>query len=173
MNDRSEVVACIGLGANLGDPAATLCAALQRLAVLPQTRLIRASRLYRTPAWGVLAQPAFVNAVATVRTILPAQDLLRTMLAIERDFGRERAADGSDRWGPRSLDLDLLLYGEARIDIAGLQVPHPHMHRRAFVLVPLCEIEPEACIPGHGVAHKVLAALAEQDVREVEPLPDR
>jgi 2-amino-4-hydroxy-6-hydroxymethyldihydropteridine diphosphokinase len=173
MNDRSEVVACIGLGANLGDPAATLRAALQRLAVLPQTRLIRASRLYRTPAWGVLEQPAFVNAVAMLRTILPAHDLLRTMLAIERDFGRERAVDGSDRWGPRSLDLDLLLYGDARIDVVGLQVPHPHMHRRAFVLVPLCEIAPEARIPGCGAAREALAALTEQDLREVEPLSDQ
>jgi 2-amino-4-hydroxy-6-hydroxymethyldihydropteridine diphosphokinase len=167
-----EVVAYVGLGANLGEPAQTLRTAFQQLDALPLTRLTAASRLYRTPAWGVLDQPDFVNAVAQLRTALPAQDLLRALLAVERDFGRQRAADGSDRWGPRSLDLDVLLYGEARIDETGLHVPHPQMHRRAFVLVPLCEIAPDAMIPGIGRVCEVAAAFTEAEGGSCEALPE-
>lgn len=166
----SAVRAYVGLGANLGDAAATLKAALERLGGLPQTQLRTASRLYRTPAWGLRDQPDFVNAVAIVRTGLPAPELLRALLAIERDFGRQRAADGSDRWGPRSLDLDLLLYGDAVIDMPGLQVPHPQLHCRAFVLVPLCAMTPELEIPGLGWANDLLEALGEDEVAGVRPL---
>ncbi len=167
-----EVVAYVGLGANLGDPAQTLRTAFRRLDALPQSRLTAVSRLYRTPAWGVLDQPDFVNAVAQLRTALSAQELLRALLAVERDFGRRRAADGSDRWGPRSLDLDVLLYGEARIDEVGLHVPHPQMHRRAFVLVPLCEIAPDATIPGIGRVREVAAAFADAEGGSCEALPE-
>jgi 2-amino-4-hydroxy-6-hydroxymethyldihydropteridine diphosphokinase len=166
----SAVQACIGLGANLGNAAASLTAAFERLGGLPQTQLLAASRLYRTPAWGLRDQPDFVNAAALVRTQLPAPELLRALLAIERDFGRQRAADGSDRWGPRSLDLDLLLYGDAVIDMPGLQVPHPQLHRRAFVLVPLCAIAPDLAIPGLGRAHDLLAALGGDEVAGVQLL---
>jgi 2-amino-4-hydroxy-6-hydroxymethyldihydropteridine diphosphokinase len=166
-----EVVAYIGLGANLGDAAATLGAAFDRLAVLPHTQLDALSGLYRTPAWGLRDQPDFVNAVAALSTTLAPHALLQALFAIESDFGRRRAADGSDRWGPRSLDLDVLLYGEAQIDDSELQVPHPQMHRRAFVLVPLCEIAPQVEIPGHGHACAVLAGLAADEVAGVERLP--
>jgi len=153
------VCAHVGLGANLGDAAATLRRALQALEALPQTRLRRASRLYRTPAWGVTDQPDFVNAVAGIETALSPRALLDALLGMERAFGRVRAADGSDRWGPRSLDLDILLYADARIDVPGLQLPHPQMHRRAFVLVPLLEIAPALSIPGIGPAAPLLAGL--------------
>jgi 2-amino-4-hydroxy-6-hydroxymethyldihydropteridine diphosphokinase len=158
------VVACIGLGGNLGDAAATLRAAQQALDGLPLTRLLRASRLYRTPAWGKTEQPDFVNAAVLLETHLPARGLLDGLLAIERDFGRTRAADGSDRWGARTLDLDLLLYGQDQIDEPGLHVPHPHLHERAFALMPLVEIAPDAVIPGRGLARAALATMATDDI---------
>ena len=158
------VVACIGLGGNLGDAAATLRAAQEALGDLPMGRLLRASRLYRTPAWGKTEQPDFVNAAVMIETSLPARELLDGLLMIERDFGRIRAADGSDRWGARTLDLDLLLYGDVEIDEPGLHVPHPHLHERAFALLPLVEIAPDAVIPGRGLARVALAAMATDDI---------
>jgi 2-amino-4-hydroxy-6-hydroxymethyldihydropteridine diphosphokinase len=141
-------LACIGLGANLGDAAQTLRDAFQALAVLPQTTLRARSQLYRTPAWGNEDQPAFVNAAAVLDTALPAPALLEALLEIERQFGRVR--DPAVHWGPRALDLDVLLYGEEIIDLPQLQVPHPYLHARAFALLPLAEIAPDATIPGHG-----------------------
>ena len=159
----AAVLACIGLGGNVGDSVATLRAALLELDVLPCTRRVRASRLYRTPAWGVLEQADFVNAAALLDTTLAARDLLDALLGIERAFGRERG----DRWGPRVLDLDLLLYGDAIIDEAGLRVPHPHLHERAFALLPLLEVDPEAIIPGRGRARDALAVLAYEGIQAV------
>lgn len=141
-------LACIGLGANLGDAAQTLRDAFQALASLPQTSLRARSQLYRTPAWGNEDQPAFVNAAAVLDTALPAPALLEALLEIERQFGRVR--DPVVHWGPRALDLDVLLYGEEVIDLPQLQVPHPYLHARAFALLPLAEIAPDATIPGHG-----------------------
>ncbi|RDZ28865.1 2-amino-4-hydroxy-6-hydroxymethyldihydropteridine diphosphokinase [Lysobacter silvisoli] len=157
--------ACVGLGSNLGDSAAAIRAAFVALAQLPRTRLLRASSLYRTPAWGVTAQPDFVNAAALLHTELEPLALLQALLAIERAAGRERRQDGRDRWGPRTLDLDLLLYGRRRIDLPGLHVPHPHLHERAFALLPLLEIDPEADIPGIGPARRALAALDSGDIQ--------
>ena len=159
-------LAAIGLGANLGDAAATLREAIAELARLPRTELLRASRLYRTPAWGVTEQPDFINAVALVETTLSPRDLLDALLAIERSFGRTRL-DG-ERWGPRTLDLDLLLHGDAMIDEPGLRVPHPHLHERAFALLPLAEIAPEVEIPGIGMVGKLAAGMA---VDGIEALP--
>ena len=141
-------VAAVGLGGNLGDVAATLHEALHALDGLPGTRLARASRLYRTPAWGNTAQPDFVNAAALLETQLDVRDLLDALLDIERRFGRDR--EHGERWGPRTLDLDLLLYGDAVIDEPGLRVPHPHLHERAFALLPLAEIAAELRVPGLG-----------------------
>ena len=126
-------LAAVGLGANLGAAACTLEQAFAELGRLPRSRLLRASRLYRTRAWGRTDQPDFINAVALVETELAAPDLLQALLAIERGFGRERPA--GERWGPRTLDLDLLLFGDAVIDQPGLRVPHPHLHERAFALL--------------------------------------
>ncbi|UHQ18629.1 2-amino-4-hydroxy-6-hydroxymethyldihydropteridine diphosphokinase [Lysobacter sp. KIS68-7] len=157
--------ACIGLGANLGDAVATVQAALQALDALPRTRLVKASRLYRTPAWGKTDQPAFVNAAALLETALDARTLLDAMLGVERDFGRERA--DVERWSARTLDLDLLLYGDAVIDEPGLHVPHPHLHERAFALVPLVEIAPDLVIPGHGRASDLVAAMVTGDIHAI------
>ncbi|MBB5876551.1 2-amino-4-hydroxy-6-hydroxymethyldihydropteridine diphosphokinase [Xanthomonas sp. 3498] len=150
---ETPVQACIGLGGNLGDAAATLRAALAALDTLPQTRLLRASQLYRSPAWGREDQPDFINAAALVATTLPAPVLLQSLLDLESRHGRQRLP--GERWGPRTLDLDLLLYAEAVIDLPGLQVPHPFLHQRAFVLLPLAEIAAEAVVPGHGTVRDV------------------
>lgn len=149
--------AYLGLGGNLGDPAATLRAAIRALDSLPGTRLLAASRLYRTPAWGRTDQPAFVNAAAAVETALSPEALLEALLGLERQFGRERL--DAERWGPRTLDLDVLLIGDQVIDQPHLRVPHPHLHERAFALLPLAEIAPMATIPGHGTVQAVLAGM--------------
>ena len=168
MNERI-VLASVGLGGNLGDAATTIANAFDALAGLPKTRLLRRSRLYRTPAWGMTAQPDFVNAAAIIATGLSASDLLMQLLRIERQAGRDRSAP-SERWGPRVLDLDLLLYGDATIAQDGLRIPHPHLHERAFVLVPLAEIAPDAIVPGRG---RVDALLANIDREGIQPLEGR
>ena len=159
-------LAAVGLGANLGDVARSVRDAIDALGQLPGTRLVQASRLYRTPAWGVTAQPDFINAVALLDTGLSARALLEALLDIERVHGRVRV-DG-ERWGPRTLDLDLLLHGDAIIDEAGLRVPHPHLHERAFALLPLLDAWPDAVITGIGPARECAAAMA---VDGIEPLP--
>lgn len=158
-------IAYVGLGGNLGRAEDTLPLAFPRLQHLPSTRLRRVSRLYRTPAWGLRDQPDFVNAVAELETALSPHALLDALLAIEHEFGRRRAADGSDRWGPRVLDLDILLYGRCVIDEPGLRLPHPHLHERAFALVPLLELVGDYDIPGHGSARAALAAIADEGIQ--------
>ncbi|MEY5101053.1 MAG: hypothetical protein RJA36_3772 [Pseudomonadota bacterium] len=135
---RPAVRAYIALGANLGDARAAVRDALAALGQLPQTRLLRASALYRTAPWEA-SGPDFINAVAEVETTLSAPGLLRALQALELEAGRQRPY----RNAPRTLDLDLLLYGDARIESAELTVPHPRMRERAFVLVPLAEIAPQ------------------------------
>ncbi len=157
------VIAYVGLGANLGDAAAILRQAGQALAPLSDRGALRLSRLYRTPAWGMQEQPDFINAVAALSTALVPRELLDALLAIERQHGRDRERE--QRWGPRTLDLDLLLYGDDVIDEPGLQVPHPRLHERGFVLVPLLEIAPDIRIPGHGAARDCALALDLSNIR--------
>ncbi len=164
---NAPTIACVGLGGNVGDAAATLREAIAALDALPETRLLRASRLYRTPAWGHREQADFVNAAARLETRLDARGLLDALLEVERQFGRDRG-EAHERWGPRTLDLDLLLFGEAVIDEPGLRVPHPHLHERAFALVPLAEIAPDAAIPGRGTVRSVAADVAADGI---EALP--
>ncbi|GAB3353306.1 2-amino-4-hydroxy-6-hydroxymethyldihydropteridine diphosphokinase [Lysobacter tyrosinilyticus] len=159
---NTKTIALVGLGGNLGDAAATLRDAFKELDALPRTRLLRASKLYRSRAWGRTDQPDFINAVAMLETGLDARELLDAMLEIEHHAGRERHAD--ERWGPRTLDLDLLLFGDAVIVEPGLHVPHPHLHERSFALVPLVEIAPDAMIPGIGSARAALAAMEPSDI---------
>ena len=137
----------VGLGSNLGDPRAQVERASRALASLPKTRLMQSSRLYRSAPWGRADQPEFVNAVVALQTELTPRELLEALLAIERAAGRARDAT---RWGPRVLDLDILVFGDRLIDEPGLHVPHPHLHERAFVLLPLAEIAPHLIVPGHG-----------------------
>jgi 2-amino-4-hydroxy-6-hydroxymethyldihydropteridine diphosphokinase len=136
------------------------------LAHLPATRLLRASRLYRTPAWGLEQQPDFINGVVALETSLAPRELLDALLRVEREFGRER--DDELRWGPRSLDLDLLLHGDAVVEQAGLRLPHPHLHERAFALVPLLEIAADILIPGQGSARDALSRLETSAIEAIE-----
>jgi len=147
----------IGLGGNLGPVEATLRAAVEAIAALPGTTLGACSSLYRTRPWGVSTQPDFLNAVVMIETALSPLDLLHALMHIEYLHGRDR--NGEFRWGPRMLDLDILLYGEGAFDLPGLRVPHPRLHQRAFALVPLLEIAPESVIPGIGLASDALLAL--------------
>jgi 2-amino-4-hydroxy-6-hydroxymethyldihydropteridine diphosphokinase len=152
--------AYVALGANLGDPAATVRAAFTALSALPTSRLVQASSLYRTAPVGFAGQPDFVNAVAELATGLEPEALLAALLTIEQDFGRRRG----EKNGPRTLDLDLLLYGDRQIERPGLTLPHPRMHLRAFVLMPLAEIAPQLAIPGRGSVAAWLPAVANQGI---------
>ena len=156
--------AFIGLGANLGDPREQVRAALEALGGIPATRLLKRSSLYRTAPVGHAAQPDFVNAVALVETALAPRALLEALLDIERRFGRTRSFANA----PRTLDLDLLLYDAQRVREPGLEVPHPRMHERAFVLRPLAEIAPDTEIPGRGTLAPLLAAVAGQAAEKLE-----
>ncbi|MEO7392552.1 MAG: 2-amino-4-hydroxy-6-hydroxymethyldihydropteridine diphosphokinase [Ramlibacter sp.] len=150
---RDEVTAYVALGANLGKPAQAVCDALLLLEGLPQTRLVRHSSLFRSAPVDS-SGPDYVNAVAELATRITAPELLDRLQAIEQAAGRERPFPNA----PRTLDLDLLLFGSASIDSARLQVPHPRMTERAFVLVPLAEIAP------HSVAVEQLDAVSHQRV---------
>ncbi len=152
---RAPLLAYVGLGSNLDDPASQLRAAMRALDRIAQTRVRRASHLYRTPPWGRTDQPEFVNAVVELETALTPQALLSALQVIERAAGRERI----ERWGPRVLDLDLLLHGEATCDAPGLCLPHPHLHQRAFVLLPLSELAPDLSVPGRGTVRCLLATV--------------
>ncbi len=156
-------VAFVGLGSNLGDPASQLRAALAALSALRAVHIAAVSSLYRSAPMGNADQPDFVNAVARLSTGLAPRELLCALLDIERGLGRER----SFRNAPRTLDLDLLLYDADTIDEPGLSVPHPRMHERAFVLVPLVEIAPECEIPGKGRAAALLDLCADQTIERL------
>lgn len=145
--------AFIGIGSNLDGPAAQVRRALEELAALPDTRLERASALYRTPPLGPPAQPDYINAVARLVTGLAPHPLLDALQAIEQAHGRVRG----ERWGPRTLDLDLLVYDAVRIADDRLTVPHPGIGERSFVLTPLAEIAPDWDVPGLGPAAAALA----------------
>ncbi len=145
----------VALGANLGEPAAQLQAALQAMASLPQTQVKKVSSLYRSAAIGPTGQPDYCNAVAELETALEPQPLLDALLAIEDAAGRLRG----ERWGARVLDLDLLLYGQVVCSTIKLTLPHPEMALRDFVLLPLTEIAPDVKVPLLGRARDLLARL--------------
>jgi 2-amino-4-hydroxy-6-hydroxymethyldihydropteridine diphosphokinase len=154
----------VGLGGNIGEARQTLLGAIAALGDVTGTTLVRASSLWRTAPQGHTGQPDFINAVAALDTSLAPRALLDALLAIERRFGRERSFANA----PRTLDLDLLLHGDAIIDEPGLVVPHPRMHQRAFVLAPLVEIAPDCVIPGHGRAADCLARINDQPIAKLE-----
>jgi len=151
------VDACVGLGSNVGDRRAHLQAARDAMAALPGTALIAFSSVHETEPVGVSGQGLYLNAAARLRTELDSRDLLEALMSIERAEGRQRSA-GAQRWGPRTLDLDLLLYGDRVIEGPGLIVPHPRMHQRAFVLAPLSEVAPEMRHPVLDMSIEELAA---------------
>jgi 2-amino-4-hydroxy-6-hydroxymethyldihydropteridine diphosphokinase len=157
------MIAYVGIGANLGDARANVADAVERLAALPHSRLLRASSSYRTAPIDSSGDD-YINAVACLDTDLPAPALLDALQAIEQAHGRERPY----RNAPRTLDLDLLLYGDQVIGTPMLTVPHPRMLDRAFVLAPLLEIAPDAHIPGRGPAREFAAAVAGQDITKLD-----
>jgi 2-amino-4-hydroxy-6-hydroxymethyldihydropteridine diphosphokinase len=159
------VTAYIGLGANLEDPAAQVELAMDELARLPESRLVARSSLYGSAPVGYAEQPDFINAVAEIETRLSPRALLGALLDIEHHHGRNRTF----RNAPRTLDLDLLLYDAAHFHEEGLTLPHPRMHERAFVLLPLLEIAPALLIPGLGRADNLLALCGDQSVQRHEP----
>ncbi len=159
--------AYIGLGSNLEDPIEQLRAGIAALARLPETALERCSSFYLSAPIGRLDQPDFINAVCRVRTALAPAVLLRRLLAIEAGRGRSRAVSG----GPRTLDLDLLLYGDRTVRQPGLTLPHPRLHERAFVLYPLHELAPDLAIPGRGALADLLPACAGQKIEKLMRTP--
>ena len=156
--------ALLGLGGNVGDVRATLARAVAMFADGKDVKLRYASSHYRTPPWGVLNQPRFINMAISVDTELAPRELLQRAMNVEASFGRDRS---QGRWGPRTLDIDLLSYGDLVIEEPGLILPHPRMFERAFVLVPLNEIVPGRVVAGHDIKD----ALAQLDDRGIERLP--
>ncbi|HEV7256919.1 MAG TPA: 2-amino-4-hydroxy-6-hydroxymethyldihydropteridine diphosphokinase [Bosea sp. (in: a-proteobacteria)] len=149
----------LGLGGNLGDPLEAFAKTLRALTDHPAVTLRSSSSVYRTKPWGLLDQPDFLNMAALLSTDLDEVELLNLCVELELASGRERG----ERWGPRTLDIDILTFGDLVTDRPRLQLPHPRIAKRAFVLVPLAEIAPELVIDGHSVA-SLMAALETDDV---------
>jgi 2-amino-4-hydroxy-6-hydroxymethyldihydropteridine diphosphokinase len=158
-------VAVLGLGGNIGDTRQLLAAAVEALAAHLEIAVQAVSALYETPPWGKTDQPPFLNAAVRIETTLAPRGLLDAILEIERRLGRERL----QRWGPRTVDIDILLYGEEPIDEPGLHVPHPHLHERAFALAPLVDVMPEAEFSGRRAIEWLALADASGMVRLAEP----
>lgn len=156
------VLAYVGIGSNLGDARGHVQRAILRLAQLPDTRLSGQSSLFRTAPVDAGGDD-YINAVACVETLLPAQQLLEQLQAIEQDFGRERPF----RNAPRTLDLDILLYGQQKISTDSLTVPHPRLTERAFALIPLLQLDPLIAVPGKGPAHSFVPGVAGQAIQKV------
>ncbi len=160
-----SVRAFIGIGSNLDDPAWQVRTAIEQLKALPSVAFAAASSLYRNPPMGPVEQPDYVNAVAAMDTALSASALLAELQRLEAAAGRQR---NGLRWGPRPLDLDLLLYGDEIIRTEALSVPHPGIPERAFVLYPLAEIAPDAVVPGMGAVGDLLAAVSDDALEVLE-----
>ena len=161
------VVAYVGIGSNVGEPVERVTRARDGLTRLPQTTLRRCSSFYRNPPMGPVEQPHFINAVAEIVTGMGARRLLGFLQEIETAHGRVRER----HWGPRTLDLDLLLYGDHLQDDPELTLPHPGIATRAFVLVPLAEIAPTVTVPGLGTAQELRDALPPASVAALERIP--
>ncbi len=155
----------IALGANLGDPVVTVTAAILALRTLPRTEFVAASSLYRTAPVGLRHQPDFINAVVELTAVSSAAALLESLFALEERFGRRRSVKNA----PRTLDLDLLLFGDEISADPQLTLPHPRLHQRAFVLAPLAEIAPHLVIPGRGGVGDLLLRCADQQIEKLLP----
>lgn len=159
--------AWIGLGGNHQESASLMRRAVSLLEKHNEISVLRISGMYQSAPWGVAAQADFINAVAELNTSLQPEELLRVLQDIENRLGRERSGP---RWGPRCIDLDLLTYQDLMMNTGPLQLPHPRMHLRAFVLVPILELEPGFLIPGIGEARVELEKLGRQEIESVQPL---
>ena len=156
--------AFLGLGSNLGDRGSSIREAVDRLDKLSGTRVVKVSSLYETAPVGYEEQPDFLNAVVQVQTELSPTELLRAVLGIEHDMGRVRSL----RWGPRVIDIDILLYDNVTIRTADVEIPHPRMAERAFVIAPLAEIAPDIRLPDGRTPPEVLGDLGHQRVQRIE-----
>ncbi len=159
----------IALGGNVGDVRATFVRAIPAICDVTQGRLPARSSDYATPPWGDEEQPPFVNACIEVETSLPPHELLPALQGVEKSFGRDRARER--RWGPRTLDLDLLAYGDLDLDSPDLTLPHPRLFERAFVLVPLAEIAPDRVIAGRAI-RQALEAVPTGGIERLPPPPE-
>lgn len=159
--------ACIALGANIGEPLRQVEAGFAALAALPETRLMMRSSLYRSAPVGYADQPDFINAVAVIETLLEPHALLDALLAIERAHGRVREFANA----PRTLDLDIVLYGDTVMHDAGLTIPHARMLERAFVMVPLAEVAPEMKVPGRGLVRELAAHVDAGSIAQLQRIP--
>jgi 2-amino-4-hydroxy-6-hydroxymethyldihydropteridine diphosphokinase len=157
-------VAVLGLGGNIGDTRSLMAAAIERLAKNPEIELQSVSALYHTPPWGKTDQPPFLNAAVKIETTLSPTALLKRALGVERELGRERG----ERWGPRTIDIDILLYGTDLVDQPGLRIPHPRLKERAFALAPLVDVVPDAEVSGRRASEW----LAESDRAGMERLAE-
>ena len=157
-------LAYIAIGSNLASPLEQVNAAVQALGEIPQSKIVAVSSFYRTPPLGPQDQPDYLNAAVVLETALDAETLLDNTQRIELQQGRVRKAE---RWGPRTLDLDLLLYDDQVLDGPELTLPHPRLHLRAFVLVPLAEIAPDLALPGRGSVAAWLPAVANQRIEKL------
>jgi 2-amino-4-hydroxy-6-hydroxymethyldihydropteridine diphosphokinase len=163
--------AWVGIGSNIGDRADYIEKALAAMEALPETEVTAVSSLYDTAPVGAADQPRYLNAVAELSTEIPPVELMRSLLAIEADCGRVR----EERWGPRTLDLDLILYDDVEMDTPELALPHPRARGRAFVLVPLAEVSPDKCFPGDTVTvSRIVEGLGDLDthIRPVAEPPE-
>ena len=167
----SWVPVYVGLGSNLENPSEQVVLALGELESLPDTRLVAVSALYRNPPMGPQDQPDYVNAVAGLLTRKLPEELLALMQALEQRLGRVRI-DG-DRWGPRIIDLDLLVYGLAQISVPGLNLPHPGISERNFVLFPLRDIAPSLIVPGQGVVGVLAQQVSAAGLQRIEQTIER
>jgi 2-amino-4-hydroxy-6-hydroxymethyldihydropteridine diphosphokinase len=156
-------LAYVGLGSNLLEPLEQVRAGIDALARLPGTQVMRRSSFYRTAPVGFSEQPDFINAVCEIDTALSAESLMQSLLTIEREQGRVRTVPG----GPRTLDLDLLLYGDFAVTTEALTLPHPRLHERAFVLYPLNEIAPDLVVPGRGSVADLMRYCVGQPIERV------
>ncbi len=156
--------AYIGIGSNLDDPVMQVKEAIEELKLLPDTIMAGCSSLYSSKPMGPQDQPDYVNAVAALDTLLSPEELLQQLQRIEDLQGRDR---GGEQWGPRILDLDLLLYGRKVIDADGLKVPHPGMHERDFVIIPLAEIAGNLNIPGHGLLTSLINSVENHSLKKL------
>ena len=158
---RRGVRAYVGLGANLGDREANIRRAVELVGSSPDVEVVGVSSLHETEPWGPVEQPSYLNGALALETELGPLALLDLLLDVERRLGRVRG----ERWGPRTIDLDLLLYEELSVDEPGLTLPHPRLHERRFALEPLFELAPDAVVPGRGSVSEMLAALDADDRR--------
>lgn len=159
----AKVNAFIGIGSNLGDSVDLVKQAITRLGQLPNSRLTGQSSLFRTAPVDADGDD-YINAVVRIETELSATELLKALLGVEQSFGRERLYLNA----PRTLDLDILLYGDEKIASASLHIPHPRMQQRAFVIIPLLQIDPLVTIPGKGPAHSFMPAVSSQAIKKIE-----